>query len=166
MEQLLDNRTGNISSPKTLFSYRKDDHNLVFEFEAEESSLSSYSKKNNDYQYKGDVVEVFLDIGDEGGYYEFEVAPNGTSFVAKIVEQIPIFIDSSFFQYEVKTNDASYKVKMIIDLSKLGKVKILKFNAFRIETKGIRQDYILQAYSPTLSNTFHVKECFKNIPLF
>lgn len=65
-----------------------------------------------------------------------------------------------FFQSEAKIVKDSYEVRMSIDLSRLGVIKSLKFNAFRIETKGIKSDLILQAYSPTLSNTFHVKECF------
>ena len=49
---------------------------------------------------------------------------------------------------------------MIIDLSAFNHKGDIKFNAFRIETKGIKSDYILQALSPTLSNTFHVREKF------
>ena len=61
-------------------------------------------------------------------------------------------------EVEIKGND--YFVKMSIDLTKLGQIKHIKFNAFRIETKGIETNYILQALSPTLSDTFHVREKF------
>ena len=164
MERLLDNRTGKESTLRTNFSYCKKDCFLIFEFEAKDSALNSYSNENNDEQYKGDVCEVFLDVGEEE-YYEFEVAPNGTTFVAKIINGTPYFIDSSFFMSVVEKGFRSYKVKMVIDLTRFMPLETLKFNAFRIETKGVRQDLILQAYSPTLSNTFHVRECFVNIPL-
>ena len=52
---------------------------MIFEFSAYDSSLNSFSNIDNDELYNGDVVEVFLDLGDEV-YYEFEVAPNGASF--------------------------------------------------------------------------------------
>ena len=159
MPQLFDNRTGKLANPRTDFEYFKQDNLLMFNFVAYESSLSSYSNKDNDTLYKGDVVEVFLDIGIDG-YYEFEVAPNGATFIAKIVNQQIEFIKNNFFKSEVEIINDSYKVKMIIDLSNFKEIKYLKFNAFRIETKGIRQDYILQAYSPTLSNTFHKRDKF------
>ena len=54
---------------------------------------------------------------------------------------------------------------MIIDLGKFKQIKQIKFNAFRIETKGIKQDYILQALSPTLKDIFHVRDKFIDFPL-
>ena len=164
MKELLDNRTGKESKLKTYFSYEKRCNLLVFNFECHNSSLNSYSDKDNDELYKGDVCEVFLDIGGES-YYEFEVAPNGAKFVAKIINGTPHFIDDSFFMSVAKIKGNSYTVKMIIDVSKIGSITELNFNAFRIETKRVKRDFILQAYSPTLSNTFHVRECFINIPL-
>ncbi len=159
MLRLLDNRTGKTLEPKTEFAYRKIKDLIYFEFIAHDSSLTSYSSKNNDLLYKGDVVEVFLAFNDNE-YYEFEVAPNGATFIAKIINKQPIFIDNNFFKSESIISNNSYHVKMKIDLSKFENIKEIKFNAFRIETKGIRQDYILQAYSPTLCNTFHIKEKF------
>ena len=158
-KELVDNRTGKESEIKTYFSYNKSESILTFSFTAKDSSLNSYSSIHNDELYKGDVCEVFLDIGEDY-YYEFEVAPNGATFVAKIINSVPIFIDDTFFQSEATIENDSYEVKMSIDLSRLGVIKSLKFNAFRIETKGIKSDLILQAYSPTLSDTFHIKECF------
>ena len=49
---------------------------------------------------------------------------------------------------------------MKIDLSELGKNKKIRYNAFIIETKRIETNYILEALSPTLSNTFHVRDKF------
>ncbi len=164
MQNLFDNRTGKKAIPETLISYKKEDNKLMFEFIAKDSSLSSYSNKDNDEIYRGDVVETFLDFGDEY-YYEFEVAPNGTTFIAKIVNGKPVFIKNDFFKSKVIIDGQNYKVNMVIDLDKFKQIKHIKFNAFRIETKGIKQDYILQALSPTLKDTFHVRDKFIDFPL-
>lgn len=158
--QLFDNRTGEPANPKTLLSYKIKGGKLLFDFIAYDSSLNSYSNINNDELYKGDVVEVFLDVGKED-YYEFEVAPNGACFVAKISRKTPIFIDKSCFKCKSSIKNNDYYVTMIIDLDILNPDNNkIKFNAFRIETKKIRQDYILEALSPTLCDSFHVREKF------
>lgn len=159
MERLLNNRDGTIIDPKTYVSYERKGDILTFAFEAYDSSLNSFSDMDNDALYNGDVVEVFLDLGDEY-YYEFEVAPNGATFVATIMDAKPTFIDPRFFSKEVMIKGNDYFVQMTIDLSALPYRGHIKFNAFRIETKGIRPNHILQALSPTLSETFHVKDAF------
>ena len=164
MQKLLDNRTGKEILPETLVTYKKDNNVLFFEFNAKDSSLNSYSNKDNDEIWRGDVVEVFLDLGDDF-YYEFEVAPNGATFVAKIIDGKSLFIKNNFFKSEAIIKGNNYQVAMVIDLSKFINPKSIKFNMFRIETKGIKQDYILQALSPTLSNTFHVRDKFIEFPL-
>ena len=160
--RLFDTRTGKLEEPITNFSFEKLNNVLICSFEAKDSSLNSYSNKNNDDLYLGDVVELFLDLGSDF-YYEFEVAPNNATFVAKIVNSKPVFIDSSFFESEVKIIDKDYYVQMKIDLSNLDKYEEIKINAFRIETKGIKSELILQALSPTLCNTFHVRDKFVKI---
>ena len=159
MKELSDNFTGEIAEPSTHFSYEKDGNILIFKYKAYDSSLNSYSNKNNDPIYKGDVVELFLDIGEDS-YYEFEVAPNGTTFVATIKDLKPTFIKNDFFKSEVRIDGNNYYVKMIIDLSKFDSIKFIKFNAFRIETKGVKSEYILQALNPTLCKSFHKREKF------
>ena len=159
MKKLLDNRTGQEGYPQTFFSYKISGHILIFEFHATESSLSSYSDVDNGELYNGDVVELFLDLGDDF-YYEFEVAPNGKKFVAKSYNSKPVFIENDFFESSVNIKGSDYYVTMKIDLSKLNKTENIYFNAFRIETKGIKPEYILQALSPTLSNSFHIRDKF------
>ena len=162
MKRLLDNCSGNFIDPITNVSYEINGNILEFNFEAFDSALNSFSNEDNDAIYNGDVVEVFLDLGDEF-YYEFEVAPNGTTFIAKILNGNIIFVENTFFESNVRIEGNNYFVKMKIDLSKLGESKNIKFNAFRIETKGIKPNYILQALCPTLSNSFHVRDKFINI---
>ena len=161
-KRLFDNRTGKLGEPLTNISYEKTGDILTFTFEAFDSSLNSFSSKNNDAIYNGDVVEVFLDFGDDF-YYEFEIAPNGATFIAKILNGNIIFVENTFFESSVRIEGNNYFVKMRIDLSKLGESKNIKFNAFRIETKGIKPNYILQALCPTLSNSFHVRDKFTKI---
>ena len=159
MKELFDNYTGGTCKPTTYVTYKKDRNYLIFNFEAYDSSLNSYSNINNDCIYKGDVVELFLDIGEDS-YYEFEVAPNGTTFIASIKDLKPTFIENNFFESEVRIDGNNYFVKMIIDLSKFNKIKFIKFNAFRIETKKVRPEYILQALNPTLCGSFHKRDKF------
>ena len=68
--------------------------------------------------------------------------------------------DNNFFKSNVKIDNNNYFVTMSIDLSKLSIKGPITFNAFRIETKGIRQNYILQALFPTLTDSFHVRNKF------
>lgn len=157
--KLLDNLTGKIGTPQTDFSYERKGNLLSFCFEAYESSLNSFSNIDNDQLYKGDVVEIFLDLGDDF-YYEFEVAPNGATFVAKILNREITFTENNFFKSKTYIKGDMYQVYMMVDISKLKHNGKIRFNAFRIETKGIKSEYILQALSPTLCETFHVREKF------
>ena len=159
MAKLLDNRSGKKSSVLTDFFIHKNGNILSVHFDAYDSSLKSYSNKDNDELYKGDVVEIFLDIGEPDSYLEIEVAPNGAKFVANIINREIHFIDNNFVKVNSKIEGNNYFVDIEIDLSKYA-TQYIKYNAFRIETKGIKQDYILLALNPTLSNTFHVKEKF------
>ena len=156
---LLDNRTGKKCEPKTYFSIDRKDNLLLAHFKAYDSSLNSYSSKHNDDLYKGDVVEIFLTVGVKD-YIEIEVAPNGATFVASILNRRITFIDDSFLKTNVEINSNDYFVDIIIDLSNFKNIEEIRYNAFRIETKGIKVEYILQAANPTLSNTFHVKDKF------
>lgn len=157
--QLFDNQTGVIGTPTTILSYERKGNLLSFSFEAYESSLNSFSNIDNNQLYKGDVVEIFLDLGDDF-YYEFEVAPNGATFVAKILNRQITFIENNFFKSKTYIKGDMYQAYMMIDISKLKHNGKIKFNAFRIETKGIKSEYILQALSPTLCETFHVRDKF------
>ena len=161
MKYLLNNFTGEIASPKTSFNVTNRGTSLVFSFVAEESSLFSYSKKDNDDLWKGCVVEVFLDLGDKDFYYEFEVAPNGATFVAKKYIDHLEFIKNDFFKSKSVIEGTSYKVEMVIDLSKLNILKDIRYNAFRIENDSPKEKSDnLFALNPTLCDTFHIREKF------
>lgn len=160
MTYLLNNFNGNIAKPQTLVKVEKREHKLIFYFEAYNSSLYSYSKENNSELWRACVCEAFLDLGDDF-YYEFEVAPNGANFVAKIKNREVEFFKQYFFNSTSKIIGDSYFVKMTIDLEKLGFCdKKIKYNCFRVEVKPNEKEQNLSALNPTLCETFHVKEKF------
>lgn len=159
MSYLLNNFNGNIAKPETLVKIEKKDEKIIFNFEAFDSCLFSYSNRNNAPLWKGCVCEVFLDVGDDF-YYEFEVAPNGKTFIAKIKDKKVTFIKQNFFYSKVAISDNKYCVTMEIDLAKLNNPKIIKYNCFRLETKPNEKKQNLSALNPTLCDTFHVREKF------
>jgi len=160
MKVLRENIKGAKSEVKTSVSYQKLGNALFYKIKAYGSSLNSFSDKDNNALYRGDAVEVFLDLGDIDFYYEFEVAPNGAVFVAKKFSDHLEFIDKSFFRAESKIDGNDYEVNMEIDLSDFAPYKTIRHNVYRIETKGIKSDYILAALEPTLCNSFHVRSKF------
>jgi len=157
MVMLRENIKGVEPEVKTLVSYHKLGDVLFYKIKAFNSSLNNFSDKDNDALYRGDTVEVFLDLGDKDFYYEFEVAPNGAVFVAKKYSDHLEFIDKSFFHAESKIDGNDYEVDMEIDLSTFAPYRTIKHNVFRIETKGIKSNYILAALEPTLCNSFHIR---------
>ena len=154
MHQLKNNRTGELGIPKTEVECFYNDDILVFNFVAHDSSLISFSDKDNDELWRGNVVEIFLDVGEKDFYYEFEVAPNGTTFVAQKYKDKLVFVNNDFFNAKAETSGSSYNVRMEIDVKRIAKSKELLFNAFRCEGDE------LEALSPTLCDTFHKKENF------
>ena len=70
MHQLKNNRTGELGIPKTEVECFYNDDILVFNFVAHDSSLISFSDKDNDELWRGNVVEIFLDVGEKDYYYQ------------------------------------------------------------------------------------------------
>lgn len=164
MAYLLNNFNGNIANPKTSFVLERIEQKLIFKFEAFSSCLYSYSKENNSDLYKGCVCEVFLDLGDDF-YYEFEVAPNGVTFVAKIKNREITFFKQDFFKGETSIKGDAYYVTMEIDLAKLNNPRHIRYNAFRVEALPNEKEQNLSALNPTLCETFHVRDRFISIDL-
>lgn len=155
----LENISGKKAPVLTEFSIKRMGDILYCHFSAYDSSLNSFGDKDNDKLYNGDVVEIFVDVGEPNSYLEIEVAPNGARFVANIINKEIHFIDSSFVKTNVKVKGKDYFVDMEIDLSKYHP-RTIEYNAYRVETKGIRTNYILLALNPTLCETFHVRKSF------
>ena len=160
MFYLKNNFTGEISKPKTLVDIKRIGNKIIFNFEAHDSCLYSYSNENNSDLWRACVCEVFLDLGDDF-YYEFEVAPNGATFIAKIKNRVITFFEQNFFTSTSRIDGKTYYVSMTIDLDKIGyQIKEIKYNCFRVETKPNKKEQNLSALNPTLCGTFHVKDKF------
>lgn len=156
--RLKENLSGKYPDRKTELEIKKTEEILSFRFSCSKSEMISFSNKNNDELYRASVVEVFLDVGEES-YYEIEVAPNGATFFAKILNRIVTLLDNDLFKSNTSILDNKYFVDIDIDLKKFSHPEIIKFNAFRIELdkEGIQHLY---AMFPTFSDTFHVPEKF------
>lgn len=153
-------KNGYIKHPTELNIKREGDE-LIFTFLAYNSAFYSAGKKYNDPIYDGSVVEVFLSYGIKNHYYEIEVAPNGTVFLADI-ENINNhtkinFINDCFIKSSVKKEANNYLVTISFPLNKI-KTEEPKFNAFRIEFVDNKQ--YLYALNPTMCDSFHRMEAF------
>ncbi|MBR2336898.1 MAG: carbohydrate-binding family 9-like protein [Clostridia bacterium] len=162
---LKDNVTGEQSPISTILHYFRIGNNLHFKFICEDSKLFSAYSGYNEPIYKGDVCEVFLCTGEDiREYYEIEVAPNGASFFAKILNDNGLrvnFLEKSF-ESKVEITEKGYNVEITVPCEAIG-VKDgvqIRFNAFRIETDGGVPERHLLALSPTLTASFHVPERF------
>ena len=156
--RLKENLTGQYPDRKTELEIKKAEDTLSFHFSCSKSELISFSNKNNDTLYRASVVEVFLDVGEES-YYEIEVAPNGATFFAKILNRKVTLLENDFFESNVSVNGEKYFVDIKVDLKKIHNPEYLKFNAFRIELDKEGKQHLYAMY-PTFSYTFHAPERF------
>ena len=157
---LRENITGQEPLVKTEFNIVREGDVLHCYWYAHDSSLTSYGDIDNAELYNGDVVEIFIDVGDGNSYLEIEVAPNGKKFVAKIINREIFFIDNSFVKSNVEIRDHDYIVTMDIDLSRFNVKDTIEYNVFRVETCGKSPNFVLSALSPTYCGSFHVRDKF------
>lgn len=165
MAELKNNVTGEKSPIKTIFEYSRFGNNMLFKFTCENSKLFSAYSEHNEPIYRGDVCEVFICTGEDiNEYYEIEVAPNGTTFFAKIKNNdgklVASFLDKSFSS-SVTLTENGYDVEILVpfDAVNAGKHPV-RFNAYRIETEGGHENRHLLALSPTMKPNFHCPESF------
>ncbi len=166
--ELKNTYTGEQTPFKTVLEYGRYEGGTYFNFDCENSALFSAYDKDNEPIYKGDVVELFIcTSGDRRKYYEIEVAPNGTTFFAKILNENGLhaeMLDRAFDSKVIKI-DGGYRVEIRIPdkaicLNLHGETV---FNAYRIETEGGTPEKNLLALNPTLCGSFHMPQFF--IPL-
>ena len=162
---LKENVTGEPTPFTTVLNYFRVGRELHFKFTCENSKLFSAYNGYNEPIYRGDVCEVFLCTGgDLKEYYEIEVAPNGSVFFAKIVNDNGLH--TSFLEQCLKTSveitEVGYNVEIVVpcDAIEIKDDMPIMFNAFRIETEGGHENRNLLALSPTLVPFFHVPEKF------
>lgn len=158
---LYENKTGEETPFTTAFDYELKDSEIVFKFDCENSRLFSAYQGDNEPLYLGDVVEVFIGVGENPKkYYEIEVAPNGALFFAEI-ENNSGNLKTDFLEpnlkRKVRLNGSSYSVEISVPRSffNLKDGDKIYFNAFRIETEGGTPEKNLIALSPTLHGRFH-----------
>lgn len=159
-----ENLTGGEAKYNTNFSFFIDEENFHASFDADDSSLESFSETYNAELWRGNVVEVFIDVGRPNSYWELEVAPNGTMFLAEVTRINDVstlrMLDENFASAEVKRTETSYHVDITIPLRRMlyNKAYGIKLNAFRVEMEGDVQ--YRMALNPTLLQTFHDMNAF------
>ena len=155
-----ENITGQEADIKTEFSIKREGNILHCFYKAFDTSFYSASKVDNGNLFDGDVVEIFIYIGEKDSYLEIEVAPNGTTFVANITNRKIDYIDNSFVKAQVERKEKDYFVSLDIDLSRFNVQVPIEYNAFRIERENGEVPYRIYALNPTLCGTFHVRDKF------
>ena len=122
--------------------------------------------------WDSDCMEIFLSpYGDEKNYFEFDLAPDGSYYFAKIFNAdgmwaTPTPIETEGLIATTKVTDKLWVMEMeipfalIVKKEDLGRIKELpwRFNAFRIDDGN--QEF--QSISPTKLDkiTFHVPSAF------
>lgn len=159
--KLKENIKNGLVKYQTDFNMERKAEELIFKFHAYNSAFYSAGNKYNDAIYQGSVVEIFITYGKENHYYEVEVAPNGTAFLADIKningKFETILIDDCFIKTETVISGNDYEVTIHFPLDKI-KTESPKFNAFRIELANNQQN--LYALNPTMCDSFHKMEAF------
>lgn len=164
--KLKENITGKDTAFETDVQITLKGNTLEFVFDSKNSTFNSYSDKYNDALYNADAVEVFLSTGIKEHYYEIEVAPNNTLFLADITNDGKStkikYLDNTFLETEVVKYEDNYKTTIRMDLEKINATDVSKIelNCFRIETEGVCPNKNLLCLNPTLCGSFHKREFF------
>lgn len=164
---LKENTKGGKSKYPTTIEVKFNEDEISFCFDAKNSSLESFSNKYNDNLWKSNVVEVFIDVGKKNKYWEIEVAPNGTIFLAEVTrineKNTLDMINDCFVKANVTLTNDSYRTLITIPLDKISytKEKGIRFNAYRIEMEKDKQ-YLMSLF-PTMCDTFHKPSSFREL---
>lgn len=164
--ELRDSRTGARAPFRTGLNFERAADGLRFSFECENSKRFSAYEDDNEPIYNGDVVEVFVCVGeDKSRYFEVEVAPNGAVFFAKIVndgEGISAEMLEKNFVSSARATENGYDAEIFLPNEAIGLKEgdSVFFNAYRIETDGGEPEKYLLALNPTLCGSFHKPSFF------
>ncbi len=146
------------------FSMENDSLNLLFICEARD--IISKGKAYNDKLYEGDVVELFLTLGERTKYLELDVNPSGVEFAAVVTNdgqsrKLDFLPESPFHNSTVLTENgwrSEWKIPLD-NLRKLGfREENAYFNLYRQDFDG--DELNLYALNPTECETFHKTEKF------
>ena len=146
-----------------------DDKNISFVYNCKNSQLFSACEGYNTDLFNGDVCETFIcTSGDISTYYEIEVAPNNSVYLARVYNPKlnkniqSTYVEENFLDTSVQFNGNDYTVRLSVPLDKIGydKEKGILLNIFRIETEGGITDKNILAANPTRCKTFHKPKYF------
>ena len=167
---LKENFTGEKACYLTEVEIKETCDSYVFTFDAKNSTFYCPYKNYNEDLFVGDVCEVFIgDINDIANYYEIEVSPEGAIFLAKVYndgggleESLHLtYLGNNLISVKTEMKGKDYTVEIAFDKKALNiPLEKIGFNAFRIDTDGIKQDMHLFALNPTKCDTFHKLGCF------
>ena len=121
---LKDNFSGKEPKKVTEVTFFSKDDSLKLLFICFDSDIISKGKSYNDRLYEGDVVELFLTLGERNRYLELEVNPDGVEY-AGVVENdgkggISItYIPDSPFVSKTERTEYGWTSEWEIDLKNL-----------------------------------------------
>ncbi|AKP50548.1 hypothetical protein CA2015_1098 [Cyclobacterium amurskyense] len=183
--RLKNNRTGKEVQESALQTHVKasyDDKNLYFLFECKDPDIWAEFTQRDEYLWKEEVVEVFIDVDDEPEtYVEIEVSPANILFDSYIVdpENIDVPATAKFNLPGIRTGvtvqgtlnkredkDDGWTVEMAIpfeDLAnatteRVGPETEIRLNFFRLD-KNQGKEFASYAWSPT-GKSFHKPSVF------
>tara|TARA_R110002124_G_scaffold274641_3_gene444613 strand:- start:5968 stop:6699 length:732 start_codon:yes stop_codon:yes gene_type:complete len=183
--RLKNNRTGKEVQESALQTHVKasyDDKNLYFLFECKDPDIWTEFTQRDEYLWKEEVVEVFIDVDDEPEtYVEIEVSPANILFDSYIVdpENIDVPATAKFNLPGIRTSvtiqgtlnkredkDNGWTVEMAIpfeDLAnatteRVGPETEIRLNFFRLD-KNQGKEFASYAWSPT-GKSFHKPSVF------
>lgn len=183
--RLKNNRTGKEVQESALQTHVKasyDDKSLYFLFECKDPDIWAEFTQRDEYLWKEEVVEVFIDVDDAPEtYVEIEVSPANILFDSYIVdpENIDVPATAKFNLPGLNTGvtvqgtlnkrddeDSSWTVEMAIpfedlansETTKVGPDTEIKLNFYRLD-KNQGKEFAAYAWSPT-GKSFHKPSVF------
>ncbi len=161
-------KTGGEAEVKTSATVGIAGGKLNLSFTAEEKTRNPRYSEDNMPLYEGDVVEIFLALGERERYLEVEFNQNGALFSAVIEmrrgEKKSALVDGrEHIEATVELAEKAWKTSAAIDI---GWLKTLGFCKDFAYGNLLREDFdgegnmAIYAASPTYADTFHKPEAF------
>lgn len=170
---LLENNSGLVGVEGTKVTFWHDKKNVYFEFVCDTivDGYSSFGKKYNDKLWQGNVVEVFITLGDKMKYLEVETNPDGINYAVHIFNKDGkgdfdlTYLDEGKYSSTVEIKDNLWTTLMTIPFVKLEELGFDKNNAYinLYRQSHVNNDVNLYSYSPTLVPQFHTCSKFAKL---
>ena len=177
---------GGIDLPHTSIRLLWDQKALYMAWRAEDVDIWSFSDQNDDYLWRGDVVELFIKPSPTNRrYYEFVIAPNGAVYDARYTsrgaggkERFKGWNAKVKVATEIKGTEGNHSDQ---DLSYTGEIAIpwvafaeagppptsgstWHFGVFRIDfSHRWEKELLLSSVPGTLKNGFHSYEKYRSL---